>query len=627
MVSDCGERCSFSINIAGRQEFSDIDGDRWHCPHPTHEDNDQCLFHLPPSKRTVDAETVTTRFRELIENDTSNYPVPDDQRQRFIGATFDELDLRHIILEGTDTRPIDIREATFNGPIDLSHSVLGHPVDASHATFEAPVRFVGAETNYPLRFDGATFDHQVLFDDATVGSLHCEHARFAHACRCRRTIASGDISFEDATIEGLSLEEATIQGSLYLQDSRCARRARIDGIDISRNLSLSRGQFKNGLWATQATIGDGLTSNDTHFGGPVHFHNATVEGRSRVHVATFQTIADFRGATFESISFSPARFGLEVRFDEAQFEDVSFDGVTTGETVSLRDVTVTGTAHLENVTFKHVIDCRDAEFEQLDITKPSHEAEYGTLDLRGATVNFGVFGQSANGVVYDLENATIGTVTLNESPGSSPLQLYRCLRTTFKDFDFSSHKLKFAESDWQLHDVGTHWDAQRQEPSPVDLEVTYLKAKNGASATGDSEAASRFYQKEMIHRRHKYISQLSKDPRPIRRLKAGMLATFNLFMGATTGFGERPRRVVVSSFAVIVGFALVYWQYLRPPLATGGDAMDYFALSTQIFLTFVLGTDVETTSLALTATAAVQGFIGAFFIALFVFTLTRSIKR
>jgi len=44
-------------------------------------------------------------------------------------------------------------------------------------------------------------------------------------------------------------------------------------------------------------------------------------------------------------------------------------------------------------------------------------------------------------------------------------------------------------------------------------------------------------------------------------------------------------------------------------------------------VTFIVGTPPETASLWLRITSATEGFLGAFFIALFVFTLTRTVHR
>lgn len=61
------------------------------------------------------------------------------------------------------------------------------------------------------------------------------------------------------------------------------------------------------------------------------------------------------------------------------------------------------------------------------------------------------------------------------------------------------------------------------------------------------------------------------------------------------------------------------------PGAPGWQA--YLLFSFQRFITFILGPPPSPPLFGLRLASAVEGFIGAFFVALFVFTLTRSIDR
>lgn len=58
-----------------------------------------------------------------------------------------------------------------------------------------------------------------------------------------------------------------------------------------------------------------------------------------------------------------------------------------------------------------------------------------------------------------------------------------------------------------------------------------------------------------------------------------------------------------------------------------GDAIGYLVLSLQSFVTLVLGGAEDVGGPWIRLLARVEGFVGAFLIALFVFTLTRSIHR
>jgi len=107
-------------------------------------------------------------------------------------------------------------------------------------------------------------------------------------------------------------------------------------------------------------------------------------------------------------------------------------------------------------------------------------------------------------------------------------------------------------------------------------------------------------------------------------MKAAFDWVSNLTMDVTTGYGERPRNVVVSSLATVGVFAGIYWSF--DALGTDASDLEYVLFSFQGFIQFIIGTSPRGDVLVRLATA-IEGFVGAFLIALFVFTLTRSLNR
>lgn len=101
----------------------------------------------------------------------------------------------------------------------------------------------------------------------------------------------------------------------------------------------------------------------------------------------------------------------------------------------------------------------------------------------------------------------------------------------------------------------------------------------------------------------------------------------NATLGYTAGYGERPRNVILSSLGVILLFAILYGFLDTENIYAGGVGEEYLLLSFQSFITFILGGAPEGATFWFEFISAVQGFIGAFLIALLVFTLTRSIHR
>jgi hypothetical protein len=88
--------------------------------------------------------------------------------------------------------------------------------------------------------------------------------------------------------------------------------------------------------------------------------------------------------------------------------------------------------------------------------------------------------------------------------------------------------------------------------------------------------------------------------------------------------GERPFRPVLFSLSIIALFAGVY-AWLDAPI-TYAEPFGYLTFSIEGFVSLVLGLPVVSGP-ALGFVVALEGFVGGFIIALFVFTLTRSISR
>jgi hypothetical protein len=211
----------------------------------------------------------------------------------------------------------------------------------------------------------------------------------------------------------------------------------------------------------------------------------------------------------------------------------------------------------------------------------------------------------------------VGDVELTAVEGVDLFGAVRVLDTSFDGFDFGAptHRRSLARNDWRLHDPGTtSWAA---------LENTYLKAKNGAAQAGASHAAAEFFRKEMAARRkHNWHLAFTEGFSPLSLARwAG-----NGALSVSSGYGERPSRTVLCAGGTVLVFALAYALTLG-----SGPSLDrygaYLLFSFQSFITFLIGPPPAGNAAVVRALSAIEGFIGAFLIALFVFTLTRSVHR
>jgi hypothetical protein len=116
----------------------------------------------------------------------------------------------------------------------------------------------------------------------------------------------------------------------------------------------------------------------------------------------------------------------------------------------------------------------------------------------------------------------------------------------------------------------------------------------------------------------------ASESRLSHRLRAGGRWLSNTLLRLTSGYGEAPTRPVLFSIVVIGVFGAVYALVDAPiPYRT---PTGYLTFSSEAFVALVLG-QPDTTGLGLSSLVALEGFVGGFMIALFVFTLTRSIDR
>lgn len=176
-------------------------------------------------------------------------------------------------------------------------------------------------------------------------------------------------------------------------------------------------------------------------------------------------------------------------------------------------------------------------------------------------------------------------------------------------------------------------DAADAEPTLGQLESTYLEARNGADEVGDTVAGAEFYVRELGTRRRRHLRRALDRSRPFPdRLRAGYDYVSNALLWHLSGYGERPRHVVLWAGLTVVGFAAAFAvagalsETFPAPGGTYDGPVGYLLLSFESFTTLVHG-GTEIRSRPVRLLADVEGFLGAFFIALFVFTLTRSLER
>lgn len=524
---------------------------------------------------------------------------------------------------GTDpSNTIAIDEVSFKrsdfsgGDIDFSSAeCAGDLVFADADLAGGTVEFINVEVAGALDMEAATFaESDVIFNDASVA----ETVTFAGAQFHR----NDEVKFHEATFHG-----------------RCI----LDNVECTA----LKTDFSN------LTVGGDATFDDVEFDCKrLTFEGAVVEGDTSI-----------RGATLDT--------------DRTDFADARFEEAFSAAGTVLRgDVDLEATRFLGDETDFSDVDATDAtmRFEAVRTTESTaaESERSGTIDLSGAAVLDGTFTQPLETkTYYDFTDATVGDVDLaldaDDGDGERLFNYFRFRETEFDGFDFSDsdYRRELKANAWRLHTV-TNEDDERlsrrdrtvvgktvdtlrkygrllregSDPafSPDVLESTYRKAKIGADENGDSDASSKFFQKELGYRRrgHGYYVWLRSDdadgspPTLFERTKRAWFWITNSVLWLISGYGERPKRVVLSSAVVIGAFAVVYdvmwWLLGRSPPETLGGPAGSLILSAEMFTAIILGGSSVANNV-IRGISYIEGFVGSLFIALFVLTITRAIRR
>jgi uncharacterized protein YjbI with pentapeptide repeats len=633
------------------------------------------------SKQFLGATFDTLDLSNAVVDSADNHPV--DLRSATIArldctdSEFGQrLDLRGVRVTGTATfdgtyHDIDARDATIDEAVFTE--VTADRVDLREA-----------------QVDAGEFESAVLSEidarDATVGTANFDRASVTDAAFDRATVEDG--SFQHATLEMADFDEATFgTGDFYHAtfdeaDFRWAAfgTARFYGATFS-------GGYFNGTSYDEAVFerveAERLYLPDVQFTDAT-FADAVVSMKLVVRDSVFVG-TDFAGADVERLDATETAF-VGSSFVDADVADLQLDGATlasprfadsTIDRLRAADVTCLGTVQLHDSTVGTV-----------DL-QPTAVGPDGTavVSLSETAVEDGTFGQPDDGAaVYDLERATLGTVRFEGTGTGSVLDRVAFYRTRFAGFDFrDDDDLDLEGANYRLHELDSTLrgglrtalaypaalddavgaladgaDSSADEPATATElaaeqasdralepdasatferlstategrieaaagEVTYLRAKNGANDIADNTAASEFFMSQMAYRR-RCQSRRVRDSGASLRERGRALARWgmNAFLFVTTGYGERASYTLAASAVLIAAYAGLYLA-IAPDLF--GSVGQYAQLSLGSFIAFFLGGVGEISNPTVSLLAQSEAFLGGFFVALYVFALTRSVSR
>lgn len=563
----------------------------------TRSDDDTCEFEFDPddwerehdqsaqlSESVLNEDNVWTCPHPAGEDGCCLFHRPiedkgqDEVTTAFVEAVYDSGETNPV--EGARQRQfIGAKFETFAIPYVVLDADDNFPIDLRHATVDGDIDWRQTIINHPVWLSGI----QVAGD----GQFH--NFRIETDIDVSRSQFRGEVDFSDSTFGG----------DVWFLESSFGADLRFQRVSTNGDIDLAGTDIEGNIWLAGADIGGvaGLSKVDAEGG--------LLCTRTQFDDNVWVVKSTFEAESEENNYLSYSTFERDLRFRNATF----------GDSLLLRESIIKGAFEFARSTVAN-----------------------NRVDCTGTSFATGTFNQPDSGyLVYDCTNATVGSVTVEQSDEVSGFELLRLENTDFDGFEFGKHNEQLATSDWKLHTV---FDKSLDQSNST-VETTYLRAKNGATTNGDNKIASRFFQKEMYYRRRVHFDLArDTDRHPWQRLKSVGRGIANFTLGALAGYGERPYRVSIVSFLVVAVFTGFFWALGFP--ASGRFAIEgalfnlgtievsqarYLVLSFQSFISLVYGAPDAGGQVAVQLMSAVEGFIGTFLIALLVFALTRSVHR
>jgi hypothetical protein len=582
---------------------------------------------------TIDGSVAITGTANLNDGITlSDVVVGEDLHIVGKGATatvgavdlFDCIVRGKIKLEGATIDALSLRECRVGESVWVGSVESGRKQAVAEVTeSEEEVRAVDGETASELETevrDGVRISATPVAENVII-----------------RAAETGEIALEDTTVTGrVDLNAVVVDGPVSLDASSIGERVRV-GTGRVGTLRISDSTIDQAL-----DIGSGWRSRDTT--------SAVAEEAVSGWVADLSSDLTVRDLTVTEATIGG---GLTLDCRIATARTSSVPAVVTTDVmgaVRLRPrLDSAGRINLQETTLpagtivittsESATECCWYDLRQATLGDVSVEFENGPrtavdyLLLLGARYDgfrfSGLPGGIRDGRLHGLGTRRVtdsvsDISSVDERLGSNRTRRYR-LGDAYSRFPFT----------------GTGY--RSDDPPPALLEQTYLNAKNGASQVGDEDLAGEFFTLEKRYRRRSLwetVAGVDGGTPAGRPGRAVVDWLGNAIFDRIAVYGESPGRVVTVSAAVIAVFSVFFGVLLdRPPYGAqylgSGILPDWLALglqpltlSIESFVTLVLvGPATQRLTPLVHLLGQIEGFLGVFLVALFVFTLTRSVHR
>lgn len=647
----------------------------------------------PRYREFIGARLPAATLAHFVYNQNDNYPL-DFRCATILGtfSLHDSQIDQKIILDGAWIGRLDLSEGVFRKSLRCENSRLGvtlnfqtDAITGEGIQTESFVTFDGCHFAGNLNFRDSEFNDTLTLSKCRVeGSLWFHEGSLAGETKIRYSSIGEDLRCFGSEYDTLICSGTTINGDAKFQLAKFQESAYFQNVDFTQQATFKGAYFGPGSskfrGANFGKCGGETVFEGASFVGPVHFSNddsgtgwqsdsVTFHSTTNFKNCDFENEAHFEGATFgdtadfEGSSFMDDAYFIESGFEgRANFEDCTFyetlyaKGAEFYGNLNLIESEVRDLLNLTNVIVSADITASECDLEEIKF-QPEIDSEITSplvFDAQRSYIGEGVVEQPDPPLLIDLTQATVGdidfsmddtnTLTASDdrqaegksrtpSDGYNEETIFSTLkidRTDFEGFDFKSYRV-ILDDDYDITSLAKQFRPVAQEPSdPGDLEVTYLKARKGASLAGDPTSGSNFFIEEMKQRRRRFRHERQNQTFETKRgwLKASFPIWKYGFLEFTSKYGERPIRIVVIGLAMLAlssaSYALL--DFVRPNSlpARYSDVLGYIWFSMESSLSMVL---VQVNDDIVQMLSYTQGFLTMLLVALLIYSITRATER
>jgi len=386
--------------------------------------------------------------------------------------------------------------------IDLSMLEVDGDLNFFDAYIKNNAFLKGINVNGNAEFTGAKIGQDINFESTCIkGNIKFENTKI-----------SGDVCFKKANIGNVTFEGAEISRNIDFREAK-----------ISGNVEFSKARIENGyVFFTKAEIRGSVLFYGTQIGWDADFSGANIRKSVIFERAKINQHAEFRGVKIgEMTSFVEAKIGKNAIFECAKIcEDIRFERVDIGWNANFNEAKIGGYVGFESAKIGLGVEFNDAN---VNICAFFGKANIGgNISLKGAKIgSIGPDGFNYGGLWLDNTKIT-GDAIFEKAEIENEVNIN--LMKVIGELNFKGTKFK----------------------KPISQEIACRFAKKKYEEEGNREVADYYFYREMeALRKQKHLT--------VRYIEY-------LFMQFIFGYGVHPFRVFITWIAIIIVFAIIFYE-------------------------------------------------------------------